>query len=354
MTWGRRPASLPVFGVGLALVLAGVLGWAANELFSAPEASDPAPAFTTTKVRSGSVSRSISLGASASWSGGRAVLGHKSGTVTRVLVAGREVAPGDTIYEVDLAPVVVARGRVPAFRELSAGARGPDVRQLQELLVDLGFRSSEPDGFYGGATTREVAAWQGAAARPATGRVALGDVLFVPRLPRPIAPGAALQVGALAPMREVAVRALPVTPRFQMTLPVGQAALVDTDQPVELRFRGATWKAKIGELSPPSPDGVVTASLVPSDGKGTVCGDQCASVPAAGTSSIQATVVIVPEQHGLIVPTAALMALPDGTAQVVRGDGESIQVRVLAAASGNALVEGVAEGDDVRVPGGTP
>lgn len=51
----------------------------------------------------------------------------------------------------------------PGSRTLRVGAKGPDVRTLQELLVKRGFELGTVDGHFGGRTLEAVKAFQGAA-----------------------------------------------------------------------------------------------------------------------------------------------------------------------------------------------
>src|SRR5215470_5053057 len=53
-------------------------------------------------------------------------------TLTRMPVKpGDRVQPGQVIAEIDGRPVIVLRGRLPAYRDLHEGDNGPDVSQLQ-------------------------------------------------------------------------------------------------------------------------------------------------------------------------------------------------------------------------------
>ncbi|HEX9033048.1 MAG TPA: hypothetical protein VF834_14505 [Streptosporangiaceae bacterium] len=70
-------------------------------------------------------------------------------TVTRMPVrAGDRVRPGQVIAEVDGRPVLLLRGRLPAYRDLHEGDHGPDVTQLQLALMQLGFADYDPQGYF--------------------------------------------------------------------------------------------------------------------------------------------------------------------------------------------------------------
>jgi len=97
-------------------------------------ASDPLDSreSTTVTVRRGEVGASLALNVVAEWKAIPAGRNRAAGIVTAVSVApGDEVGQGSALYAVDLRPVVIGRGEVPAFRAISEGVAGPDVAQLQ-------------------------------------------------------------------------------------------------------------------------------------------------------------------------------------------------------------------------------
>ena len=58
---------------------------------------------------------------------------------------------------------------VPTYAELARGAKGEDVKVLQQRLKDLGYLSGSVDGDYGGGTERAVSAFQNQHKIPVTG-----------------------------------------------------------------------------------------------------------------------------------------------------------------------------------------
>src|SRR5699024_9766475 len=122
--------------------------------------------------------------ASASWQ--VTPVGHNeaAGIVTSVaLDAGATVAAGTELYRVDEQPVIAAEGAIPAYRDLSAHATGPDVEQLQAFLAGQGYLDQQPDGRFGPATAVAVRAWQDDLRVPQTGNERRGDLMFLPELP---------------------------------------------------------------------------------------------------------------------------------------------------------------------------
>lgn len=340
-----------MFGFVLAVVLGVGVGWSGRELLGRPDEVLPAPSFTVVTVAEDSVSRSFSLGASAGWSGGASVVGGLAGTVTRVGFSGaRSVRAGDVLYEVNLGPVVVGQGVVPAFRDLQIGARGGDVSQVQNLLRETGFRTVKASGSYDVATANQVYAWKKSLGLSPNGVVELGRVLFVRKLPARMALDPAVRVGAAAPVAARAVKVLPGQPTFTITLPVGQAGLARAGQDVTLTMDQARWPARIAALSVPDQDGSVTATLGPAAGGESICGAECERVPVAGASGIPAVIVVVPKVSGPTIPTAALRVAADGATAVIDESGRVIGVTVRASSGGLAVVEGVTPGTRVRVP----
>ncbi len=66
--------------------------------------------------------------------------------------AGDRVKPGHVIAEIDGRPVIVLRGRLPAYRDLHEGDHGPDVGQLQRELTGFGYADYDARGYFGAST----------------------------------------------------------------------------------------------------------------------------------------------------------------------------------------------------------
>lgn len=357
--------------VPFALALGAGLGWSGRELLANPAPAAADPTFSVVDVAEDSVGRTFRLNASAAWlpggagtqgtsgdpgsgdQSGSAAEGASSGagTVTAVALEGaKTVKPGDRLYDVDLAPVVIAQGVVPSFRDLQIGAKGADVAQLQDLLRQLKFRSTDATGSYDTATANQVFAWKKSVGMSPDGVFESGRVVYVAKLPATIALASSVRVGAAAPNPIGAVQVMPDEPTFTIALPAGQAAVVQSGQQVTLSLDDKEWPARIGELAPPTEEGTVNASLEPIKGKDSICGTECDAVPLAGASGIGAAIVIVPRVTGPVVPTAALRIAADNSTVVLDEAGTAIPVTVKATAGGLAVVDGVAVGTTVRVP----
>lgn len=111
-----------------------------------------------------------------------AVINRLSGTITWLPDPGAEIRRGQRIFEVDDEPVLLMYGTVPAYRELSTEVSdGPDVKQLEENLAELGFDaggSMTVDSSYTSATSAAVSDWQDSLGLDETGSIELGRVIF--------------------------------------------------------------------------------------------------------------------------------------------------------------------------------
>lgn len=340
-----------------AVVLALGLGWWCGRATFEPPHPDAAAATAspeTYTVEVGEVGRDLTTTATVTWPLQPIGSGGSTGTVTSVAVqAGAEVEPGDVLYTVDLRPVVVAEGAVPAFRDLVVGDQGADVRQLQGLLRAVGATGAAPTGTFTAATAVAVKAWQRDLGVKATGSVQRGDVVFVPSLPARVVLGDEVRVGAALAPGSTVVSAVPAEPDVEIRLDTSQrAAIPPTGAAVTVDGPDGPWAAVVADES--SDDGAAVLRLTAADG-GAVCGTTCGTLPFT-TAGLRfpAAVALTPHVKGALVPLATLGAAPDGSAYVVAADGSRTPVTVRATDGSRAVVEGVRAGDVVALFAGAP
>lgn len=349
----KRRAPRWMIVVVLVVVLAGGAGWAAATVFRPIDDPLVETSFTYATVAPGEVSASLNLNTVAAWSPIPAAANTAAGTVTGVSVSpGDELSQGSELYTVDLRPVVVAAGAVPAFRAIGEGMTGADVAQLQQMLIDLGFLRGRADGDARAATATAIRAWQKSLDRPQTGTVELGDVVFVPALPTRVSLDTAIiSRGMTVAGGEQVVRALPPTPGFTIPVTEAQAARIPAGTRVEITAPdGSTWEAAASEQrrDPASQSVVVTLTPV---GDGAICGESCGLVPVSGEVQLSSRIVTVAAVSGLVVPSAALVSDAAGAISVLDESGSRIAVLVKASANGMSVIEGASDGLRVRVPG---
>lgn len=342
-----------VLAIGSALVIGAGVGWSvATVLTPAQEAIQSNP-YTFVSVEEGSVGASINLNAVAEWP--QVVVGENRavGVVTGINVdPGDEVKQGSTLYTVNLRPVVVAEGKVPAFRSIGSGTEGADVAQLQRMLAARAGYAGPIDGYASWSTVEAIMRWQETMGVARSGVVELGDVVFVPQLPTRVAlDDAIVYRGATLSGGEKAIQGLPAAPTFSVPVTDAQARMIPAGTRVELTSpSGAEWVAFAGGQSTDPETATVTVALE-AEGDGAICGDHCAEVPVVGDALLGARIVTVETVEGLVLPSAALVTDATGDIAVIAADGERIPVEVIASARGMSVIEGLDAGTRVRVPG---
>ena len=112
------------------------------------------------------------------------VVNQASGAYTQLPSAGDEIGCGESLYRVDNDPVPLLCGPTPAYRPLDEGASGPDVRELNRNLVDLGYaKRSDIKGAqneFGSTTADALAELQDDLGLEESGSLEPGDAVFLP------------------------------------------------------------------------------------------------------------------------------------------------------------------------------
>jgi hypothetical protein len=112
------------------------------------------------------------------------VINQAQGTYTTLPTVGQVIRQGQALYRVNNSPVVLLYGTTPAYRDLSAGASGPDVAELNRDLVALGYATRAQlrpgSAVFGSATTGAVEKLQAALGVPRNGTLSLGQAVFEP------------------------------------------------------------------------------------------------------------------------------------------------------------------------------
>ena len=332
--------------VALALVVGLGTGRATLAPPESPDAATPASAYT---VIDGTVGRTSTFSVNVEWP--RRTIGYSlsEGAVTSVeVVSGDTVENGQVLYDVNLRPVVIAQGETPAFRDLAQGVKGPDVSALQRLLIEGGHLAGEPDGDFGPGTTAAVKAWQRSLGIERTGSVLAQDIVFAPDLPTRVVLADGIEVGKRLTIGEVAVEVVLTDPDFSIAVD-GNAVPPAAGSPVTVSFDTHSWPARIGATAPSATDQTGTKLRLESDDGGTLCGDECTSLPLVPPSgSVTASVEIVPSASGSVVPVAALGQDSVGGYFVTSLDGDRVPVEVLSTDGSRAVVDGVEAGEQIQ------
>ena len=185
-SWGRRRVRWLVGGTLAAAVVA-VLGVVLLDSGSGghhgPETGVPV-GDTTANVTRRTLSESSTVSGTLGYGTTLELYDRLGGTFTWLPSVGAVIGRGGTLWRIDDLPVVLMYGSVPAYRTLEQGVSdGPDVSELNENLIDLGFDpygAITDDESFGEATVAAIKRWQRAEGLTETGEVELGRVVFAP------------------------------------------------------------------------------------------------------------------------------------------------------------------------------
>ena len=286
----------------------------------------------------------------------RAVANQRQGTITALAAEGAVVTRGEALYRVDGKPVPLLYGRLPAWRDLSVGVDdGPDVRQLEQNLVALGYdpdRAITVDNHFTWATRAAVRRLQEVLGLEETGTSLPGDAVWQP---------GPVRVGTLK--AAVGDTARPGSPLLEVT-GTGRQVTIDLDasrQPyvragdrVDLELPGGRTTtgrvASVGRVAtvPAGGDGDPTVELV-------VTLDKPGETGRLDQAPVAASITTEVREGVLAVPVNALLALAEGgyAVEVERqGRRELVGVETGLFADGQVEVsgDGLAAGDRVVVP----
>ncbi len=85
-----------------------------------------------------------------------------AGVITTLPMLNTQLQEGQVLLTASGRPVFILQGDTPAYRDITRGNSGDDVRQLEEALLRLGFDPGPVDGVFDASASAAVAAWYGA------------------------------------------------------------------------------------------------------------------------------------------------------------------------------------------------
>jgi peptidoglycan hydrolase-like protein with peptidoglycan-binding domain len=302
-----------ILGAAAAVVVVGAAAAAAVGLGGADEgtaeanALPPATAEVTrqTLIDAETISGELGYGAETTL---RSRLG---GTVTWLAPTGSTVKRGGVLFRVDNSPVVLLVGPLPAYRDLSSGAEGSDVKQFERNLAALGYDGFTVDDEYNSSTAEAVRDWQEDLGLEETGRVEQGRVVY-----------------AAGPVRIDAHSGNvgdPAQPGEAVMTATGTARVVTVLLDVEdqrLASKGAAVRVGVpgGEEVPGKITGVTTVIEESAEPEGdpetkievTVSVTKPAALAGLDSASVDVDFTASERKDVLTVPVAALLALAEG------------------------------------------
>jgi Putative peptidoglycan binding domain len=276
-------------------------------------AVDNSAATSLATVRRRSLSSQTQVSATLGYAGSYSAVNQARGTITALPAVGRVVKEGRPLYWIDGSPVILLFGATPAYRSLSKGMSGADVRQLNAALVALGYATtaaldptSDEFGVSTKAALKELQADLGVTE---TGALALGQAVFMPVT--------AARIKAVS--ATLGAAAGPGVPVLQATSTRHQVTVaLDAAQQSEV---------KVGDrVTITLPDNTTTPGVVSSVGKVVTPGAsggsptievavRLADQAAAGDlvqAPVNVSIITASVKHALVVPVNALLALAGG------------------------------------------
>jgi peptidoglycan hydrolase-like protein with peptidoglycan-binding domain len=343
-------------GVGGTVAGTGVLRASGGQGSGVADNSSPTGLATVTR---GTLSSQVQVNATLGYSGTYSVLNQASGTFTGLPSAGQVIRRGQALYRVSNAPVVLLYGTVPAYRSLSAGMSGPDVRQLNENLVALGYADKADIAalgwdYFGWETAYALERYQKHLGIDQTGTLAAGQVVFLPAAVRVTSVNA--QTGGTAAPGSLVLQGTATTRQVTVALDAAQQSYVkagdrvtitlpdDQTTPGVVSSVGTVATTPSGSTTP-----VITVSITPADPAATGSLDQ---------APVQVSITTATVSNVLTVPVDALIATASGRYAVeVAGHGGTRHLTPVSPglfddAAGTVQVSGtgLAAGQQVVVP----
>jgi hypothetical protein len=314
------------------------------------------PAADTVKVELGALSAVVSSGGTLSYRGRSdgspyAVINQAGGVYTSLPANGDKVDCGGVLYRVDDKPVLLLCGALPVYRALRLGMKGRDVRQLNRELHQRGRTTFTAD------TERALRALQRRKGLAPTGRLDVGDVVFLPEAVR-IARVTGELGGAARPGAPV-LSATSDTLHVQVNIDPSEQGEVKQGDRAEISLPGnvlATGKvAGFGRVAqtPSGQGSQPTDATIPTF----ISLDDPAKAGGLDKAPVQVDITTKGVDRALSVPVTALVGKSGGgfAVEVVRaGDRRglvAVRVGLFDDAQGRVQVEGrLRAGDLVVVP----
>lgn len=338
--------------VGVLLVAAAVTVAVLQPWSSVAESPDEEKAPVTVEAELTTLTSDLRLNGTLSY-GASVALPGRAGTITRLPAAGEQIGVGRAIYEVDGKPVIAMRGDRPFWRDLGLGAeKGPDVRQLEQALADLGFgKNMTIDDELTAVTETNVKAWQKSLGVPQDGIVKLGDIVAI----------------SAASVRVESVTAKLGDPAGSSPLSYTSTTLRVVAKLTDAQAREILPATKVTVILPDGTEAPATVTAVDPGGQPTekegettpptadVEFDDPAVAEGIGLRAVKIVFATSEVKDALVVPVTALVATTDGgyAVDVLRKGGkvERVAVEVGLIADTKVQVTGgeLAAGDAVVV-----
>jgi peptidoglycan hydrolase-like protein with peptidoglycan-binding domain len=281
----------------------------------------PYPAVFGT-VTLGTLISQTSVSATLGYAGSYSVINQAQGTYTALPAVGQVIAQGQVAYRVDGSPVVLLYGLVPAYRQLSEGMAGADVRQLNGDLVALGYATAAElasSGYFSWQTSAAVEELQAHLGVAQTGSLSPEQAVFLPSAVMVTTVPATL--GGPAGPGSPALTGTSTTRQVTISLDAAEQSDVRAGDQVTITLPDL-------QTTPGVITAVGTVATASSPGQGSSGPSQAATIPvdvtmlhpaAAGgldQAPVQVSITAASVRNALAVPVTALLATVSGGYQV--------------------------------------
>jgi multidrug efflux pump subunit AcrA (membrane-fusion protein) len=359
----RWPVATAVLVAATAIVTGGVV-----VMSSAEQATPAAPqtSANTMEVQRGNLSSMVSLNGTLTHRARAdgspySAINQARGTYTELPENGDKIDCGEVLYRVDDAPVVLLCGAVPAYRDLTMGEEGNDVRQLNRNLHRLGYdvgAEIDPDGHDFTWQTREaLKKLQEDKGLDVTGALDVDDAIFLPKSVR-----IAKVIGELGGSARPGARVAQATSdalEVQVNLEASQQGEVRKGDRARISLPGnRSVKGKVDWLGSTAriagkDDQDVGSAVIPAF----ISLDETKQARGLDRAPVQVDITTKGVENALSVPVTALVGKSGGgfAVEVVRADGRRelvvVKLGLFDTTGGRVQVEGdVRAGDPVVVP----
>ncbi len=311
-----------------------------------PSRGGNAAATTTAAIARRSLSARTSLDGTLGYAGDYTVAGQGRGTITWLPAVGQVIHQGQVLYRVDGQPVMLLYGATPVYR------------QLNRDLVALGYASSDDldpsSDEFSWATKAAIKALQEHLGLTQTGKLDLGQILFLPTAARVTSLSATLGGQASGPV----LKATSTRRQVTVNLDAAQQSQIKVGDKVTITLpNGRTTPGRVASVgkvaSTPtagsSDSPTVEVDITPTDAAATGTLDK---------APVQVEITTATARNALVVPVNALLALAGGgyAVEVVAPDGlhrlVPVSLGLFDDAAGLVQVtgSGLAAGQHVVVP----
>jgi peptidoglycan hydrolase-like protein with peptidoglycan-binding domain len=279
---------------------------------SAGSVADNAAPVSTSTVTRQKLSAQTAVNGTLGYEGSFTVTANAPGIVTALPGVGQVISEGAPLYKVDGAAIDLLYGSVPAYRDMSDGDTGSDVRELNTDLVALGYATSSQisagSDHFTWETQVAVEKLQAAMGVTQDGTLHLGQVVFLPGALRVTTVPAILGATAAGAVVTGTSTTRQVTVQLDAT---EQAQVKVGDQVVITMPDNSTTPGTVSAIGTVATTGSGSSDSTPTI-EVTVTPNDPAATGSLDQAPVQVSITTGSVTNALVVPVTALLALAGG------------------------------------------